>query len=107
MTWFDLKGDERLGRCAGEGCGGQPTSRLEVGGVGSNYCSGCRNRIDAATATQAMRMEKRVCACGRLYSDGPMITTDWAYWERNKDKVTCPECLGIDVAAEINAIANQ
>jgi hypothetical protein len=43
--WFDLKGDERLSRCASEGCGGQPTFRLEAGGVGSNYCSGCRQKI--------------------------------------------------------------
>lgn len=43
--WFELKGDARLGQCATEGCGGQPTSRLEVEGVGSNYCSGCRSKI--------------------------------------------------------------
>jgi hypothetical protein len=45
--WFDLKGDDRLGRCASEGCGGQPTFRLEAGGVGSNYCGGCRAKIEA------------------------------------------------------------
>lgn len=45
--WFDLRGDERIAqRCATEGCGGQPTSRLEAGGVGSNYCSGCRAKIE-------------------------------------------------------------
>lgn len=44
--WFDLHGDKRLGRCATEGCGGQPTFRLESGGIGSDYCSGCRARID-------------------------------------------------------------
>lgn len=44
--WFDLTGDARLGRCATEECGGQPTFRLEADGVGSNYCSGCRQRID-------------------------------------------------------------
>lgn len=43
--WFSLKGDERLGRCASEGCGGQPTYRLEADGVGSNYCSGCKEKI--------------------------------------------------------------
>lgn len=43
--WFALKGDERLGRCATEGCGGQPIYRLEAGGVGSNYCSGCQAAI--------------------------------------------------------------
>lgn len=44
--WFDLKGDARLGQCTTEGCGGQPTSRLEADGVGSNYCSGCRANIE-------------------------------------------------------------
>jgi hypothetical protein len=44
--WFNLTGDERLGRCATEGCGGQPTFRLEAGGIGSNYCSGCREQIE-------------------------------------------------------------
>lgn len=43
--WFELKGDERLKRCASEGCGGQPTWRLESGGLGSNYCSGCKSKI--------------------------------------------------------------
>jgi hypothetical protein len=49
-------------------------------------------------------MEKRECACGRLYCEGFLITTDWAYWNRTKDKVTCPECLGIDVAAEMASV---
>src|SRR5438067_1886933 len=40
--WFELKGDARLGRCASEGCGGQPIWRLEADGIGSNYCSGCK-----------------------------------------------------------------
>ncbi len=44
--WFEIKGDARLGRCATEGCGGQPTFRLEAAGIGSNYCSGCRENID-------------------------------------------------------------
>lgn len=43
--WFELKGDERLKRCATDRCGGQPTWRLEADGVGSNYCSGCKARI--------------------------------------------------------------
>jgi hypothetical protein len=47
--WFKLGGDSRLGRCDSEGCGGQPTWRLEASGVGSNYCSGCQERIEAAT----------------------------------------------------------
>lgn len=46
MMWFDLRGDARLGRCTSEGCGGQPIFRLESGGVGSDYCSGCRANID-------------------------------------------------------------
>lgn len=43
--WFALKGDERLNQCATQGCGGQPTWRLEARGVGSNYCSGCKDKI--------------------------------------------------------------
>lgn len=44
-AWFPLKGDERLGRCATQGCGGQPIWRFEGGGIGSNYCSGCYAKI--------------------------------------------------------------
>lgn len=44
--WFALKGDERLGQCVSDGCGGQPTWRMEAGGVGSNYCSGCKEKIE-------------------------------------------------------------
>lgn len=50
-NWFDLKGDARLGRCATDGCGGQPTKRLEADGVGANYCSGCAAKIDALSAS--------------------------------------------------------
>ena len=32
--------------CATEGCWGIPFHRLEVDGVGSNYCSGCRAVIE-------------------------------------------------------------
>lgn len=46
MLWFDLRGDARLGRCATDGCGGQPAYRLEADGTGSNYCSGCRSQIE-------------------------------------------------------------
>lgn len=47
MPWFALTGDERIrDRCASEGCAGQPTWRLEAGGVGSVYCSGCKAQID-------------------------------------------------------------
>jgi hypothetical protein len=45
--WFKLTGDARIGRCATEGCGGQPTERLEAGGIASNYCSGCREKIES------------------------------------------------------------
>lgn len=44
--WFELKGDARLKQCASEGCGGQQTWRLEAGGTASNYCSGCKARMD-------------------------------------------------------------
>ena len=44
--WFELKGDDRLRECATDGCGGQPTWRLEAGGAGSNYCSGCKEKIE-------------------------------------------------------------
>ena len=63
MAWFKLKGDERLGRCTFEGCGGQPTYRLEVGGVGSNYCSGCRATIEGAI--EAERTLMRECSDDR------------------------------------------
>lgn len=46
--WFELKGDERLQRCASDDCHGQPTWRLEHGGVGANYCSGCKEKISDA-----------------------------------------------------------
>lgn len=50
--WFKLTGDARLGRCSSEGCGGQPTWRLEAGGVGSNYCSGCHVEISNPSVFQ-------------------------------------------------------
>ena len=49
--WFDLTGDARLSACATEGCGGQPTKRLEAEGVGSNYCSGCAAKIASLPAS--------------------------------------------------------
>ena len=45
--WFQLKGDSRLGRCASENCGDAPTWRIEADGVGSDYCSGCKEKIEA------------------------------------------------------------
>lgn len=47
--WFKLEGDKRFGRCATQGCGGQPIYRLEVGGTGSDFCSGCRTVIESET----------------------------------------------------------
>ena len=61
MAWFELKGDARLGQCATEACGGQPTSRLEADGVGSNYCSGCRDKIE--------RQERDSAFCRRVFSE--------------------------------------
>lgn len=53
--WFELKGDERITqRCATDGCFGQPTWRLEHEGVGSNHCSGCREKITAFLARTAL-----------------------------------------------------
>lgn len=54
MTWFKLRGDARLGRCTTDGCGGQPSDRLEAGGVGSDYCSGCREEIERAELDRAL-----------------------------------------------------
>lgn len=52
--WLKLKGDERINqRCATEGCGGQPTERLEAMGTGSNFCSGCRENIERYAAIAA------------------------------------------------------
>lgn len=64
--WFELKGDERITqRCASEDCGGQPTFRLEAGGVGSNYCSGCKAKIETLDdwmAREDADQAKRVAA---------------------------------------------
>jgi hypothetical protein len=80
--WFDLKGDARLGRCATENCGGQPTSRLEAGGVGSDYCSGCRAKIENAAHLDAELIELRrrlgdnlksmLCGSG-TWADAPAV----------------------------------
>lgn len=56
--WFKLTGDERLGRCATEGCGGQPTSRFEYKGVGSNHCSGCREKIESEPSEDIIRRQR-------------------------------------------------
>lgn len=58
MTWFRLTGDERIkDRCASEGCAGQPTWRLEAGGIGSNYCPGCKAKIDRVTCSHEWRTD--------------------------------------------------
>lgn len=46
--WFERKGDARLGCCTTDDCMGQPTWRLEANGVGSNYCPGCKEKVEAA-----------------------------------------------------------
>lgn len=50
MTWFPLEQHQRMRHhwnlCASDGCMGIPTSRLEFDGVGSNYCSKCRVKIE-------------------------------------------------------------
>lgn len=49
MPWFEITGDKRLTeRCATEGCGGAAFWRLEEGGVGSYYCSRCKDKIEEA-----------------------------------------------------------
>jgi hypothetical protein len=57
--WFKLTGDKRLGACTSEGCGGQPTWRLESGGVGSDYCSGCKEVIERGQERAWMAREYR------------------------------------------------
>lgn len=57
--WFKLLGDQRLNRCTSENCGGQPTWRLESGGIGSDYCSGCKEKIT--------RIVDPRCDCGHLF----------------------------------------
>lgn len=59
--WFSLNGDARLGRCATDACGGQPTWRLEAGGTGSDYCSGCKAEIDSDFAEVVI-----ACSCGQM-----------------------------------------
>lgn len=44
--WFERKGDARLGCCTTDDCLGQPIWRLEAGGVGSNYCPNCKDKIE-------------------------------------------------------------
>jgi len=99
--WFDLTGDARLGECATDGCGSQPTMRLEAGGVGANYCSGCADKIQryatpkplpAGTMTEGLAARIRLQR-HRIYN---RINS------RQKDKDRWP--LGDDDAKELRAI---
>jgi hypothetical protein len=45
--WFDLDGDSLNKQCATEDCLNPPRHRLEVEGVGSDYCPNCKHRITA------------------------------------------------------------
>lgn len=63
--WFNLNGDSRLGECATNGCGGQPAYRLEVGGTGSNFCSGCRHVIEQQTLKCFAANEQEAKDCGK------------------------------------------
>lgn len=59
--WQNILGEA----CASDGCSYRATSRLEVDGVGSDYCSNCRAKIEA-------RDDARMFGCGftREYPDG-------------------------------------
>jgi len=65
--WFKLQGDRRLDRCSTDGCGGQPTWRLESGGIGSDYCSGCKEKIEQAREERAW-MEREYRHAGERLS---------------------------------------
>lgn len=56
--WFELNGDQRIThRCASESCGGQPTWRMESGGIGSDYCSGCKAKVESLLEELAFETE--------------------------------------------------
>lgn len=98
--WFALKGDARLGRCATDGCGGQPAFRLEVGGIGSDYCSGCAESIRAyRRLSSPPPMIMRMVAAGNalvgwMDMTNPGAQTDWAKW-----RDTSAEALKMATAA--------
>lgn len=81
--WFQLKGDERIThRCASEDCGGQPTWKLEAGGVGAFYCSGCKEKIDAASTEKYGHAEpfgRQPKPVKIVFEGEPM---DIAYWKQ-------------------------
>jgi hypothetical protein len=89
-NWFDLKGDARLGECATDGCGGQPTLRLEAGGTGSNYCSGCAASIRALTTPPAREISEAEVerAARRSYQyEGDKRGIDYAGWDMEPEGV--------------------
>lgn len=98
--WFKLFGDSRLGACATDGCGGQPTWRLEAGGVGSNYCSGCSARIRALSASPLTeehpthRHKKRGTEYV-LIGYGRMQAEEWVHTHR--EKATDPIVTSVDM----------
>lgn len=47
MTWFDIPTEHRANRqCATKACARQPIAHFEHGGVGSDYCAECADRIE-------------------------------------------------------------
>ena len=49
--WFRLQGNRFMDRCASDGCSKQPTWRLDAGGAGSEFCSGCKEKLEATQAS--------------------------------------------------------
>jgi len=45
MSWFQVSKDYFRGLCASEDCLGVVEWRLEAGGVGSDYCGNCKEKI--------------------------------------------------------------
>lgn len=48
--FFRLGGDARLRQCASDGCFQHVSYRMEVGGIGSEYCEHCAKNIAAQIA---------------------------------------------------------
>lgn len=46
MSWIKLDAGSTVEDCDSDDCLGWPTHRLEVDGVGSNYCTPCRAKIE-------------------------------------------------------------
>lgn len=69
--WFPLTGDKRFGFCTSDNCGGQPAWRMEADGIGSNYCSGCRAKIDGDRAWRRYGEDCWACErCGAWTAPG-------------------------------------